>query len=330
MDYNNPNSINPGTSYRPSGFLGGMTWMEDRQRYRDQAGLQDYMSGLEALLARDKYSEYGLDAPVRAAERPAKISESQARAMHAIPRSAATLEQLTLGNDTTRQSNEFTRQTQPGKIAATNQAQSAATAQGRNTEANAHVEWLNQQRLGIESANSGLEQDMLWQKLRLQAPEEMRHILPEKWGPQAITVLKKMEENLMNNPAQRREMAKQILENQGRENVAHIQGGYGTQRAEITAEASMQRAIAVQQLKSQMVNSLEALAARAVQSGNAQLAAKAAQMKRMLDSGTWGVNMMLDPEAFPKLMQEFQKLMAEGEKPGSSGAEGDINFGDLK
>src|SRR3990167_10217590 len=73
-DYLNPTSIRPEYGWKPQGFLGGMNYAEDRQRYRDVASLQDYMMRNEAAKSGMELEEYRGNAPVREAERRSKTA----------------------------------------------------------------------------------------------------------------------------------------------------------------------------------------------------------------------------------------------------------------
>ena len=73
-DYINPTSIRPAYGWKPEGFLGGMNYAEDRQRYRDVASLQDYMMRNEAAKSGMELEEYRGNAPVREAERRSKTA----------------------------------------------------------------------------------------------------------------------------------------------------------------------------------------------------------------------------------------------------------------
>lgn len=69
---------NPGYNWKPSGFLAGMSWQQDRDRYMDMAPLQDMMTGMSAQSQAAKLQDYFKDAPVRDAERGSKIATANA------------------------------------------------------------------------------------------------------------------------------------------------------------------------------------------------------------------------------------------------------------
>src|SRR3990167_2768216 len=79
-DYLNPTSIRPEYGWKPQGFLGGMNYAEDRQRYRDVSSLQDYMMKNQAAKSGMELSDYVSDSPVREAERRSKTAGFNANA----------------------------------------------------------------------------------------------------------------------------------------------------------------------------------------------------------------------------------------------------------
>lgn len=107
--YFNPQTVNPGTGYKPEGFLGGYTWGEDRQRYNQLAPLQDLMSMMAAQAEIDKQKEYGLNEPVRSAKRLENVATSKALAATVGGQKQGVLDELTLKN-------ELSRKTQSAKI----------------------------------------------------------------------------------------------------------------------------------------------------------------------------------------------------------------------
>lgn len=78
MNYVNPTSIRPEYGYKPEGFLAGMNYASDRQRYEDVSSLQDYMMKNQAIESGNKLQDYEFDKPVREAKRLADIATSKA------------------------------------------------------------------------------------------------------------------------------------------------------------------------------------------------------------------------------------------------------------
>ncbi len=78
--YSNPTSIRPEIGWKPSGFLAGMNYSSDRQRYEDTASLQDYMMMNQASKSGMELKDYMSDAPVREAKRLSDIATSRANA----------------------------------------------------------------------------------------------------------------------------------------------------------------------------------------------------------------------------------------------------------
>lgn len=75
-NYFNPTAIAPKQGYAPSGFMGGMQYDQDRQAYQQALFLQQLMGMTDLDRQEQELNEYKLDAPVRAAARPEKISGS--------------------------------------------------------------------------------------------------------------------------------------------------------------------------------------------------------------------------------------------------------------
>ena len=74
QDYINPTAIRPEYGWKPEGFLAGMNYASDRQRYEDVSSLQDYMMKNDASMSGMKLADYSADAPVREAERRSKTA----------------------------------------------------------------------------------------------------------------------------------------------------------------------------------------------------------------------------------------------------------------
>ena len=74
--YTNPEAVRPAYDWKPTGFLAGMNYDQDRTRYENMASLQDAMMMNQANESDDKRRDYALDAPVREAERAQKINKS--------------------------------------------------------------------------------------------------------------------------------------------------------------------------------------------------------------------------------------------------------------
>lgn len=242
LDYFNPNSINPGTSYKPSGFLGGMTWMEDRNRYRQLAELQDYLYGLEAQKKTGEYEDYRLDAPVREAERPAKIARFGEEAQNALPRGNATLAQLLEQIDEVELRNKKTRGTIESDIESTN-----AVNRGKGSKANLDqfaqdTEYLDNLIGTIDPDAPQPAQDAQWGQVLQQIPAEYRRYFPKTWGKPAKDQMQRLREMTMRGTyaqtrAMDQERMKQLVEQQGRMDVVGAQGQTQENVANIRAQA---------------------------------------------------------------------------------------------
>lgn len=106
VDYFNPNSLDPGTSFKPDGFLGGWTWSQNRRRYEQLAPLQDLMMQLKTQEEINKAREYELNEPVRSSKRASDIATNQATAATVGRQKVAEAEQTELGNEYNRKTME--------------------------------------------------------------------------------------------------------------------------------------------------------------------------------------------------------------------------------
>lgn len=106
----NSGPVNPGYNWKPSGFLAGMSWQQDRDRYMDMAPLQDYATGLGVQSSKAKLEDYFKDAPVRDAERSSKIATADAVRQTILREKMA-------GVDSSELKNQYERATQPSRIA---------------------------------------------------------------------------------------------------------------------------------------------------------------------------------------------------------------------
>ena len=78
VNYVNPTSIRPEYNYKPSGFLAGMHYSQDRRRYNDVSSLQDAMMANEATKSDNELKDYALDAPVRESKRESDLATNLA------------------------------------------------------------------------------------------------------------------------------------------------------------------------------------------------------------------------------------------------------------
>jgi len=106
----NSGPANPGYNWKPSGFLAGMSWQQDRDRYMDMAPLQDYATGLGVQSSIAKLEDYFKDAPVRDAERGSKIATADAVKQTILREKMA-------GVDSAELKNQYDRATQSSRIA---------------------------------------------------------------------------------------------------------------------------------------------------------------------------------------------------------------------
>ena len=79
-NYTNPTSVRPEYGWKPQGFLAGMNYASDRQRYEDMGSLQDYMMKNQAVKSGVELSDFMSDAPVRESKRLSDIATNKATA----------------------------------------------------------------------------------------------------------------------------------------------------------------------------------------------------------------------------------------------------------
>ena len=317
--YINANALNPGYDYKPSGFLAGMSWDEDRKRYKQQARVQDQMV-LEALLrARAENADYNLDAPMRASGRGANIATNRGTEQTAITRAQATLEGLTLGNQTARlgnqtvqQGNEFTSATQPSRIGATNAASVTSQTNSQLTQQQQLIEYLDQAQRGISSMPSHTEQNATWAGIRQSMPPQLQQMLPSAWGPEAITVLAKLKESLSqtapNMAASRLQTQKDEAEMaRTKETTSTQRYGYdrsyqrATEVAQTNAKAKEGAKATLNQRLSEAINQAHTASTPEARTAAGALAQSLIQGIRSLDA--LDIQSMMDPTSIQRIVE---------------------------
>ena len=209
-EYVNIEGMNPGTGYKPKGFLGGMTWAQDRNRYEDMAKVQDFLYKLGAQKATDEYGDYKLDAPVRAAERPAKMARFGAEAETAIPKARGVLEELQLKN-------RKTRGTIDSEIASENDVNAGKGAEARLGQFDAVVEWLDRQKESLNKATDGLAQQAQWAQIYQALPPQLRNGFTPEYNPENLGKIERLAEAVRTKKfSHQRDLAKEDNKAEGR------------------------------------------------------------------------------------------------------------------
>lgn len=72
-NYFNPQAADPGTGFKPEGFLGGMVWADRDARYRQLSDLQTLLAKQSVQSGQNELDEYAANAPVRDVERRSKL-----------------------------------------------------------------------------------------------------------------------------------------------------------------------------------------------------------------------------------------------------------------
>ena len=240
MEYKNLSVPRPDNGYKPSGFLGGMWSMRDRNRYDDMSAVQDYMTGLEAKDSQAKLADYlyaqksrrsgydltdagnrsKLDTPgYQASARSGEMGLNQTQAaagMHdsmVLPsRVAASIsnnEQVPDTNRTLRETNETTRQSQPGL---------------RSKALSEHID------RAAALFGTDLQGQTAYAQFRATMPPELQQAMPPTYGPAAEQRIKQIREVLTREHTQK--LAE--IKAQG-DQTARTAGIYADSRASIAA-----------------------------------------------------------------------------------------------
>jgi hypothetical protein len=69
VNYSNPGSFMPETAWKPNGFLGGMTWGNNKAHFEEQMQNSNIMQNLELMRKKAEYQDYQLGAPARQSKR---------------------------------------------------------------------------------------------------------------------------------------------------------------------------------------------------------------------------------------------------------------------
>lgn len=202
-NYFNPNAAKPASGWQPQGALGGYQWARDRDLYEKMMGLQALM-GTASLDRQVMENEtYRQDDPVRAAERPAKISGFDLSTMQ---------NKMKMGSPNYLQSmlegeigdNQF-------KAARGKEAQGTvdSTIQEKNLSNLVKMMEGASNQLSMAAASNPLFAQSGYTQVLQQLPSQVRQQLPQAYTPDVPQRLKALADSAKNSVAYRRELEKQ-------------------------------------------------------------------------------------------------------------------------
>ncbi len=237
-NYLNPNAAAPDIGWKPEGFLGGMLYRNRLQQYNDMQGLQQQMMGTSAQMENEKLQDYRMDAPVREAERGAKIPKSLLERMVS---ENAMQDPNYAGNVNAGVMGEAQTKAAKGK-------KDTATVQGdidvHNAENVGKGLEASGRNIELQFATSPMMGQAEYQKFRSQMPEQLKTQFPEMYSPAVGEKIKQLSKVITDSPAHRREMKKQ-----GSINQTHITTNAATNvqsglNAQIAADSRVEAAYA--------------------------------------------------------------------------------------
>ena len=241
----NPGARQPDNGYKPSGFLGGMLYRKDRQRYDDVSSVQDYMTGLSAQDQQAKLMDYLYAAKSR--ESGYDLSTAVNRSKLDTPGYQQSARAGEMGlNQTQAAAGAHDTTTLPGRIGATisNNETTPALNRAKAAEAETTVQGAPGKRFSemmtyMDNAasmfGSDLQGQMAYQQFRQSVPPEIQRVLPEQYGPAAGERVKGIREII--NRKHNQEMEK--VREQGKSQLA-VAKEYGKSRLAVAATKSGQ------------------------------------------------------------------------------------------
>lgn len=247
-NYFNPNAVKPQNGYAPTGPLGGGQWAADQQQ-------QEYALGLQRLLAQDALKKqmmetesYGLDSPVRAAERPAKINKFGLEAMVA------------------KESQPFAGDFALGERGKARQQQAAGDiAMGTRQSTIDHTNAGNQlgtmeraiQQMEYIAAAQPLEGAGAYKQLYETLPPHLKQYLSPNYDASTPQRLQALSKALQNNVAQRRTMDQVRTQTGSAETIGRERNASNERIADTRAFAQIEAAYARMGLSKDRVKKLE-------------------------------------------------------------------------
>lgn len=201
----------PEYGWKPSGFLAGANYQEDRDRYTDMAQIQDLMSMYGLAQQMGEYGDYQANAPVRQAERGQKISAADLASllnkMKTNPRYAEGMMRGELGEAGSKQAaGQIAMETAPGKISETNIA-------NKKKETEAAIRLIDfalpqLQQIGSQTQNP-LQQGMAYQQFKNQLPPQVQQYFPPQYDQRLVPHMAQLRERLIQSPELQQDLIKQ-------------------------------------------------------------------------------------------------------------------------
>lgn len=201
-NYFNPQGMDPGVGWKPSGALGGMLYADREAKYQDAVSLQDAMARISTQMEQEKLNTYRADEGVRSAERPAKISgfgvdTALNNQRLGSPDFAPAMVRGQIGEAGTKEAKgKFDLGTSQSNIDSTNLSNvlKGMEAAGRQLE--------------MYNASNPMMGELEYKAFLEKVPAGVRRMFPDSYGPGVNEAIKRISSAITNSPEHRREMEK--------------------------------------------------------------------------------------------------------------------------
>ena len=239
----NPGARQPDNGYKPSGFLGGMLYRKDRQRYDDVSSVQDYMTGLSAQDQQAKLMDYLYAAKAR--ESGYDLSTAVNRSKLDTPGYQQSARAGEMGlNQTQAAAGAHDTMTLPSRVGATISDNETKPALNKARAAEAETTVANQPSIQLENLfkhvnmlsdmQPNLQSQTEYTKFIQTLPPIAQSFFPAEFGPEAKTKFKLLSDHINRKYIQ--ETALQTLKNKGALDTARE---YGRSREAVAATKSV-------------------------------------------------------------------------------------------
>ena len=175
----------PDNGWKPQGFLGGMLYRKDRQRYDDNASLQDAMLAMSTQEQAGKLQDYFADQPVRDSERALKVATNQSD-LGILPDIAAGK----VGEAKSKAAKgSFDSQTLPDQLTRYRTETGVQTAEAPNKIYGSMLSYLDQAATGF---GSDLQGQTNYRNFVQSLPPQFQNSFPSAYGPEAEQRIKQV------------------------------------------------------------------------------------------------------------------------------------------
>lgn len=199
-NYFNPQGMDPGVGWKPTGALGGMIYGDRERKYEDAVSLQDAMARISTQMEQEKLNTYRADDPVRGAERGAKISGFGVDEM---------LSREKLGNK------DYAPAFVRGEIGKADEQYAKGTTAKGTMQSGIDATNLKNVVSGLESAGRQLELmvaanpimgEMEYKAFLERVPAGVKNMFPAQYSPEVGKTIQRISNAIKDSPEHRRTM----------------------------------------------------------------------------------------------------------------------------